>query len=279
MGREFAEEVFRIRRNHPSIYPSRARIYRFVDDLIELLFPHLSGETEYFSASEIDGSLEVLKRDLKRILRVHQGKLNRPLDETADRFFGDMPEIYRRLWGDAQAIHEGDPASESIDEVISAYPGFFAIYTQRMAHALYELGVPLLPRILTEYAHVRTGIDIHPGARIGDRFCIDHGTGVVIGETAVIGDNVKLYQGVSLGALSVSKAMARTKRHPTVEDNVVIYSNATILGGKTVIGHDSVIGGNVWLTESVPPYSIVYRTSEIKVRSKKPEREAIDFQI
>jgi serine O-acetyltransferase len=133
--------------------------------------------------------------------------------------------------------------------------------------------------MLTEYAHVRTGIDIHPGARIGDRFCIDHGTGVVVGETTVIGNNVKLYQGVTLGALSVSKEMAKAKRHPTVEDNVVIYSNATILGGETVIGHDSVIGGNVWLTESVPPHSIVYRTSEIKVRRRKPGEGPIDYQI
>ncbi len=279
MNHEFADEVFRVRRAHPSIYPSRQRIHRFVEDLVELLFPHLSGESEYFSAAEIEGSLAVLGRDLKKLLRAHQAKMERCVDDVADDFFAALPQIYRRLWLDAQAIHEGDPASESLDEVISAYPGFFAIYTQRIAHALYGHGVPILPRMLTEYAHVRTGIDIHPGARIGDRFCIDHGTGVVIGETTVIGSNVKIYQGVSLGALSVSKAMARTKRHPTVEDDVVIYSNAVILGGKTVIGHDSVIGGNVWLTESVPPHSIVYRTSEVKVRSKKMEDEPIDFQI
>ena len=141
------------------------------------------------------------------------------------------------------------------------------------------MGVPILPRIFAEYAHVRTGIDIHPGATIGDRFCIDHGTGVVIGETAVLGDNVKLYQGVSLGALSVSKGMARSKRHPTIEDNVVIYSNAVILGGDTIVGHDSVIGGNVWLTESVPPNSVVYHKSEFQVRSKRKQNAAIDFSI
>ena len=279
MSRRFAEKVFHVRSAHPSIYPSRQRIHRFVEDLVELLFPHLSGESEYYSATEIEGSLAVLGRDLKRLLRGHQPKMERNVDDVADEFFEELPRIYKRLWLDAQAIHEGDPASESLDEVISAYPGFFAIYTQRIANALHVRGVPILPRILTEYAHVRTGIDIHPGATIGDRFCIDHGTGVVIGETTEIGTGVKIYQGVSLGALSVQKSMAGSKRHPTVEDNVVIYSNATILGGKTVIGHDSVIGGNVWLTQSVPPHSIALRTSEIEVRSKKLENNPVDFQI
>jgi serine O-acetyltransferase len=144
---------------------------------------------------------------------------------------------------------------------------------------LHGLRIPLLPRLFTEYAHVRTGIDIHPGARIGERFCIDHGTGIVIGGTCEIGTSVKMYQGVSLGALSVSKDLAGTKRHPTIEDNVVIYSNATILGGRTRIGHDSVIGGNVWLTESVPAYSIVQHRSEVKVRSRQVEDHAIDFVI
>lgn len=275
----FAEEIFRVRRAHPSIYPSRRRIHRFVEDLVELLFPHLSGECAFNSAAEIEGSLTLLSRDLKRLMRGHQSRLGRRVDEVADEFFAGLPEIYRLLWLDARAIHEGDPASESLDEVISAYPGFFAIYTHRIAHALFGLDVPILPRMLTEYAHFRTGIDIHPGATIGERFCIDHGTGIVIGETAVIGDNVKLYQGVSLGALSVSKELARQKRHPTVEDNVVIYSNAVILGGKTVIGHDSVVGGNTWLTESVPPFSVVYRNSEVRVRSKTPENHPLDFQI
>jgi serine O-acetyltransferase len=269
MSKEFAEEIFRIRRIHPAVFPSRQRIQGFVDDLQELLFPHLSGESEFYSPTEIEGSLAVLSRDLKKLLRVQQTKMKRSADEVADAFFAALPEIYSKLWLDAQAIHQGDPASESIDEVISAYPGFYAIYTFRIAHELHAHGVPILPRILTEYAHLKTGIDIHPGAQIGDSFFIDHGTGIVVGETTIIGENVKLYQGVTLGALSVSKDMSETKRHPTVEDNVIIYSNATILGGKTVIGRDSVIGGNVWLTESVPPYSIVYHTSEIKVRSKK----------
>ncbi len=156
-----------------------------------------------------------------------------------------------------RAIYEGDPAAKSYDEIIFSYPGIFAIAVYRVAHKLFELGVPLLPRIMTEYAHSETGIDIHPGAKIGERFVIDHGTGVVIGETTAIGKNVRIYQGVTLGALSVPKdeteRLRGMKRHPTIEDDVIIYSGATILGGKAVIGARSVIGGNVWITESVPP--------------------------
>lgn len=199
--------------------------------------------------------------------------------DVAERFFSTLPSIYQKLWRDAEAIHEGDPASESVDEVIAAYPGFFAIFAHRVAHEFYLQRVPLFPRIVGEYAHVRTGIDIHPGARIGDSFFIDHGTGVVVGETTIIGDHVKLYQGVSLGAMSVSKELARTKRHPTIEDNVVVYSNATILGGDTVIGHNSIIGGNVWLTESVPPCSVVYHKSEVKVRTQGDGGGDIEFHI
>jgi len=280
MEKTFAEEVFRVRREHFSAFPSRQSIHKFVDDLVELLFPHLSSEFEFYAADEIDGRLALLRRDLKRLLKPQEKKMPRSADEVAARFFAAMPEIYRKLWMDARAIDQGDPASESIDEVITAYPGFFAIYTYRIAHELCKDQVPILPRVCTEYAHVRTGIDIHPGATIGDSFCIDHGTGVVIGETTRIGDHVKIYQGVSLGALSVAKEMSDRKRHPTVEDNVVIYSNATILGGRTVISHDSVIGGNVWLTESVPPYSIVYHSSQVRVRSKKqPDHDVIDFSI
>jgi len=279
MTSEFAEEVFRVRQAHSAVFPEKSRIYKFLDDLVELLFPHLSGESEYFNPREIEGRLAILSRDFKQLVRPQRLNMTLGIDEVTNRLFDTLPAIYRLVWLDAQAIHDGDPASESIDEVISAYPGFFAIYTYRVAHELYQLGVPLLPRILSEYAHVRTGIDIHPGAQIGDSFCIDHGTGVVIGETTVIGNKVKIYQGVSLGALSVSKKLAHTKRHPTVEDNVVVYSSAVILGGDTVIGHDSVIGGNVWLTESVPPFSVVYHKAEINIRSKRIENEPIDFCI
>ena len=181
-----------------------------------------------------------------------------------DAFVVRIPEVKRLVETDVQAAYEGDPAATSPMEVIMAYPGFYAVTIHRLAHELYLLKVPIIPRIMSELAHSKTGIDIHPGATIGERFFIDHGTGVVIGETTVIGKNVKLYQGVTLGALSFDKdpvtgALVKgVKRHPNVEDNVVIYAGATILGGRTTIGHDSEIGGNVWLKDSVPPNSRVY---------------------
>lgn len=177
------------------------------------------------------------------------------------------------LLADAQFIFENDPAATSIDEVIVAYPGFYAIACYRIAHSIYLLGARNVSRLITEIAHSRTGIDIHPGAEIGNEFFIDHGTGIVIGETTVIGDRVKLFQGVTLGALSVSKPMRGMKRHPTVESDVVIYAGSTILGGETRIGHHSVIGGNVWLVHSVPPNSLVYHESKVTVR----EREQLGF--
>lgn len=183
---------------------------------------------------------------------------------VTDAFMKKLPEIRNILQEDISAAYDGDPAAMSKIEVAMAYPGLFAITVHRVAHELYRLKVPLLPRVMSEYAHSKTGIDIHPGASIGERFFIDHGTGVVIGETCVIGKNVKIYQGVTLGALSFPKdektgALVKgIKRHPNVEDNVVIYAGATILGGDTVIGHDSEIGGNVWLMQSIPPYSRVY---------------------
>ena len=179
-------------------------------------------------------------------------------------FVARLPEVKRLVETDVQAAYEGDPAATSPLEVIMAYPGFYAVTIHRLAHELYLLRVPIIPRVMSELAHSKTGIDIHPGATIGERFFIDHGTGVVIGETTVIGRNVKLYQGVTLGALSFDKdpvtgALVKgVKRHPNVEDNVVIYAGATILGGRTTIGHDSEIGGNVWLKDSVPPNSRVY---------------------
>ncbi len=173
-------------------------------------------------------------------------------------FVKQLPHIHSLLLKDAEAICKGDPAAISPTEVIRTYQGFYAIAIYRMANALHRLEVPMIPRMLTEYAHGKTGIDIHPGASIGEAFCIDHGTGVVIGETVEIGNEVKIYQGVTLGALSIKKEMAQTKRHPTIEDRVVIYAGATILGGNTIIGHDSVIGGNVWITKSLAPHSRIY---------------------
>jgi serine O-acetyltransferase len=160
---------------------------------------------------------------------------------------------------------DGDPAATTDFEVIRTYPGFYALAFYRLAHGLYELQIPLIPRILTEYAHSKTGIDIHPGATIGNYFFMDHGTGIVIGETCEIGERVKIYQGVTLGALSVDKSMASTKRHPTIEDGVVIYSGATILGGETVVGENSIIGGNVWLTRSTAPNTKIYHQENVKV--------------
>jgi len=173
------------------------------------------------------------------------------------KFLAGLPEIADFAYRDAHALSETDPAAHSIEEIILAYPGFFAVVAYRIAHRLYIQDVPLLPRLLTEYAHQRTGIDLHPGAQIGHSFSIDHGTGVVVGETAIIGNNVKIYQGVTLGALRVDRDQRKKKRHPTVEDNVVVYANATILGGETIIGRNTVIGGNVWITRSVPAWSRV----------------------
>lgn len=199
--------------------------------------------------------------------------------KITSRFLEELPAIKATLLKDAEFILDSDPAARDLIEVIAVYPGFFAIYCYRIAHSIDRLSVPLLPRMITEYAHKITGIDIHPGAEIGNPFSIDHGTGIVIGETTVIGNNVKLYQGVTLGALSVDKSKASKKRHPTIEDNVILYAGSTILGGETVVGRNSIIGGNVWLTQSVAPFSIVYNKSEIVVRDQNKFQEPINFII
>jgi serine O-acetyltransferase len=184
-----------------------------------------------------------------------------------DDFFDELPRIRRLLALDMEAAFRGDPAAKSAEEVIVSYPGFYAVTVHRLAHFFWERQIPLIPRMMSEVVHGRTGIDIHPGATIGESFFIDHGTGVVIGETTIIGKNVKLYQGVTLGALSVRKEEADIKRHPTIEDDVTIYAGATILGGRSVIGHGSTIGGNVWITGSVPPNTLVYnKTGEQEMR-------------
>ncbi|MBQ2624849.1 MAG: serine acetyltransferase [Kiritimatiellae bacterium] len=198
---------------------------------------------------------------------------NRDAKEIVDEFLAALPEVRRLVETDVQAAYDGDPAATSRMEVVMAYPGLYAVTIHRLAHVLYKLKVPIIPRVMSELAHSKTGIDIHPGATIGERFFIDHGTGVVIGETTVIGRNVRLYQGVTLGGLSFDKdstgALVKgLKRHPNIEDNVVIYANATILGGDTTIGHDSEIGGNVWIKESVPPYSRVYNKPPAPVIKK-----------
>jgi serine O-acetyltransferase len=184
------------------------------------------------------------------------------IEDITNLFWKGIPEITKTLDLDALAAFNGDPAAYSVEEIVTCYPGFYAICIHRIAHELWIKKVPLLPRLLTEYAHEKTGIDIHPGAKISESFFIDHGTGVVIGETSIIGKNVKIYQGVTLGALSVKKNLQSSKRHPTIEDDVVIYANTTILGGDTIIGKASVIGGNVWLTESVVAKSVVFNKIE-----------------
>ncbi len=185
---------------------------------------------------------------------------------VSNQLFSNLVKVKKQLLLDVKATYQGDPAASSLEEVVASYPGIRAIATYRIANLLFRAQVPLLPRIFTELAHSATGIDIHPGATIGSGFCIDHGTGIVIGETTIIGKQVKIYQGVTLGALSVEKSLARKKRHPTVGDNVVIYANTTILGGQTTIGKDSIIGGNVWLTHSVPQGAKVYTDDATRTR-------------
>lgn len=194
-------------------------------------------------------------------------------------FFDELSSIYHTLILDAGSILEFDPATESLEEILLSYPGFFATYVYRISHQLWMQEVNTLPRVISEYAHSKTGVDIHPGAEIGRHFFIDHGTGIVIGETTVIGDHVKIYQGVTLGALNVSKEFANQKRHPNIEDNVIIYSGATILGGNTTVGKDSIIGGNVWITQNVPANSLVYNKSEIKIKDNGPLPESLTFVI
>ncbi len=260
--------------------PNYEAVVGCVEDLKEIIYPgyrrreglHL-GNVTYHVGDLIEGLHDKLTTQIGRALRHEAGATRRPAcDDDADYealgqakaidFLDQIPTLRKQLALDVHAAFEGDPAVNGPDEVIFCYPGLEAVTTYRVAHALYELDVPLIPRMMTESAHSKTGIDIHPGAQIGSHFFIDHGTGVVIGQTCEIGDHVKLYQGVTLGALSFptdadGQIVRGHKRHPTIEDRVVIYANATILGGNTVIGHDSVIGSNVWLTRSVPPRTTV----------------------
>ena len=237
--------------------PSPAEVSQFFVGLVGTLF---ADYTQLSFASEKDFEIHVdkLKAELARIIQYNPARQNALAPEIAREFFESLPKVHAKINQDVTAMFEGDPAAKSRAEVIRTYPGFYAIAAYRVANELHRLGVLGIPRIITEHAHSKTGIDIHPAAKIGENFCIDHGTGVVIGETTIIGNNVKIYQGVTLGALSVNKEDAERKRHPTLEDNVVVYAGATILGGETIIGHDSVIGGNVWLTRSVPPFSKIY---------------------
>lgn len=265
-----SQEIFNKQQVLEDVPPNDV-IAKWALGFICLLFPELS-ESDYDSEDEIEKEFNKLELELTRMLDATKACCDCNNELVSKRFFKGAPELYRILNTDVHAILNGDPAAKSEFEVIRAYPGFYALCFYRIAHLLLSLDVPLLPRILTEFAHSKTGIDIHPAAKIGEHFFVDHGTGIVIGETAIIGNDVKLYQGVTLGALSVDKSMASVKRHPTVEDNVIIYSNATVLGGDTVIGQNSIIGGNVWLTHSVPAGSFVYHNSEITIEERKVKK-------
>ncbi|MFY0254454.1 serine O-acetyltransferase [Chitinophaga sp. 30R24] len=244
-------------------YPATGAVDEFVSNLLNWLFPEHTGQviTDPVALEQYGSQLQ---DQLQRLLQSMANQLPADAASLSSAFMNQTPVIYDELNKDASAIFQGDPAASSLYEVIRAYPGFYAIAFYRIAHALHELYIPVLPRMITELSHSRTGIDIHPGATIAPWCCIDHGTGVVIGETTIIGPHVKIYQGVTLGALSIEKSMARSKRHPTIEEHVVIYAGATILGGDTVIGRHSVIGGNVWLIKSVAPFSRIYYKAEHK---------------
>jgi serine O-acetyltransferase len=276
--KELARSLGQKRALHSPILPVKAESHRIAEEMLEILFPHFS-RGRHSGPGEIESRLAALQVRIVRLLKAIPHAPDTPARDITDQFFGKLPSLYDNLWLDAEAINRGDPASENVEEVVLAYPGFLAIAIYRIAHEFHLLDVPIFPRLLTEYAHQLTGVDIHPGARIGTPLFIDHGTGIVIGETTTIGNNVKLYQGVTLGALSVEKTLANTKRHPTIEDNVIIYAQAVILGGNTVIGHDSVIGGNSWVTKSIPPFSYVYKEVKVIVRTPDETNGGVDFVI
>lgn len=256
MEKMFLHKLYLSHQEHPTC-PPPVEVSQFFVELLGVLFAdftQLSSLTEEQFAQLMDK----LSGQLERILKYGSTTGGTNSEKIAKLFFDALPKIYEQLQQDVTAMFEGDPAAKTRSEVIRTYPGFYAVAAYRIAHQLHVLGVSGIPRVITEHAHSKTGIDIHPGAKIGSYFCIDHGTGVVIGETSVIGDHVKLYQGVTLGAVSVNKEDAEKKRHPTIEDSVIIYAGATILGGETTVGHHSTIGGNVWLTRSVPPNSKIY---------------------
>ena len=253
------QKLFELRRKSSMTVPPPAAVPGFIDHALGSLFPQLS-PSPALSPETLAALVTHAQKELEHLCAPVMPSMT---SLALRRDFVDvLPSLQTAMVQDAEAIFAGDPAAKSVDEIIVAYPGFYATAVYRVAHWLYQQGVSTVPRMLTEYAHRITGIDIHPGASIGSSFVIDHGTGVVIGETTTIHDHVKIYQGVTLGALSVAKSMANKKRHPTIEKNVVIYANATILGGDTVVGEGSIIGGNVWITQSVPPHSRVYHRAD-----------------
>jgi serine O-acetyltransferase len=258
------------------ILPEKKLIHQFIDELFSILFSNTS--KSFGSLVTIEHKFVALEKQFDDLVLDFAPK-NKQNKEQTKTFFEAIPHLHKKALNDAQTIFTKDPAAKSLEEVLYSYPGFFAISVYRFSHQLWEQDLKLLARTISEYAHIKTSIEIHPGAQIGTDFAIDHGTGIVIGETAVIGNNVQIYQGVTLGALSVKKEEAFLKRHPTIEDNVIIYANSTILGGQTTVGRDSIIGGNVWLTYTVPSNSVVYHKNEIKIRDNNPFPAPIFYSI
>ncbi len=236
----------------------------------------LKEKTEYFTNllfytlfdidTDVSENITVLEHTFEELVDLACWEIEKPCSKIWQSYLDTLPALLNKLTLDAQAFIKSDPAANSLEEVYMAYPGFYAIAIYRLSHELLKFGLPLVPRLMTEYSHRLTGTDINPGAQIGESFFIDHATGIVIGETVIIKDNVKMYQGVTLGGLYVDRKLRSTKRHPTVENNVTIYANATILGGNTIIGANSTIGGNTWITTSVPENSIISNTSEMKIK-------------
>ena len=251
------------------------KITDWLDDLFRIIFPEKA-----LDGIQIELLLDQNKTRFIAILtEINKDETTSKSREVAESFYAKLQELYASMQQDAQAILDTDPAADCIQEIINSYPGFFAIEVYRIANAITSLSNCLLPRILTEYAHSKTGIDIHPSATIGVPFIIDHGTGIVIGETTTIGKHVSIYQGVTLGALQVEKNMQEKKRHHTVEDHVIIYANATILGGSTIIGNHSIIGGNTFVTKSVNPYSFVMQANKNTVLNQQEIKEINFFSI
>ena len=267
--------------------PNRDKVVDLVDNLFQIVYPgyFISRSMKFYNLRHyltmlLEDVAYHVHQQVLLVLRYRQdisteSERERLAQEITHAFIRAIPEVRRLLRLDVEAFYEGDPAAENRDEIIVSYPGLRAITVYRFAHELVKLGVPVLPRIMTEYAHAQTGVDINPGAEIGEYFFIDHGTGIVIGETAVIGNHVKIYQGVTLGGLTTrgGHSLRGQKRHPTIEDNVTIYSGASILGGRTVIGHDAVIGGNTFITKSVAPYTKVSMENQDKVCRGEPGQE------
>ena len=251
------------------------KIFRWIDELFFILFPEKKLEIY-----QIEDLWQQNKTDFEFIIsEIFNDKSEDKISEVAVKLYNKIPKVYEQLQKDAQAILDTDPAADCISEIINSYPGFLAIAFYRISNAISILGINMLPRIISEYAHSKTGIDIHPNAKIDVPFVIDHGTGIVIGETCIIGKNVSIYQGVTLGALQVEKSMEEKKRHPTVENNVVIYANATILGGSTIIGNNSVIGGNTFITKSVNPFSMVMQANKNNIINQQENQDINFFSI